>query len=76
MGIRLNQTATGDGVSELGDLIGRMADDVARDETILREMIINLIDDGKTVNAVELLRSWNATAAGDLLKTLDEESSG
>ena len=70
------RAADPDAVGELGDLIRRVADDIARDETRLREQIIDLIEKGETATATALLRAWNTTAAGDLLKKLAEDQGG
>ena len=63
-------------IGEIGDLISRVADDVACDEARLREQIIDLIEKGDTASATALLRAWNTTAAGDLLKRLARGSGG
>ena len=73
---RMDRSTGPDAVGELGDLISRMTEDVAREESLLRERIIDLIEKGDTATATALLRAWNATAAGDLLKTLAENTGG
>ena len=65
-----------DAVGELGDLIRRVADDIARDETRLRDQIIELLGAGQIDDAVALLRAWNTTAAGDVLKMIAENPGG
>lgn len=72
----MKRAADPDAVGELGDLICRVADDIARDEARLREQIIDLIEQDDTAAATALLRAWNTTAAGDLLKALTENSRG
>lgn len=69
----MTQTADPTSVGELSGLIDRLADEVARDETRLRQIIIDLVEAGRSENAVELLRAWNTTAAGDLLKKIEKE---
>lgn len=53
-----------DAVGELGDLISRVADDIARDEARLREQIIDLIEKGETATATALLRASERHGGG------------
>ncbi|MDM8004610.1 MAG: hypothetical protein QUV05_00440 [Phycisphaerae bacterium] len=50
------------------ELINQMAGEVERDEMELKQLIVSLINEGRTELAIAALELWRSQAAGEVLK--------
>lgn len=55
-------------LAEMVALIDQTATEVAAQEEQLRRRLVNLIQQGRTQDAVEILQAWDCMAPGDVLK--------